>query len=179
MASSLQEQLLKAGLVSEQQAKQARTGKKKSGKQGGKGARGTQDEARRADAAARAAKAEKDREHNRRQREAAEQRAREHEMRQLIHTHRVVREGGDLAYNFADGTALKRLYVNAEQHARLVDGRLAIVRQDAFYELIPADTAERLSARDASLILVWNRTQPGGEGDDPYAGFEVPDDLMW
>ena len=179
MGNSLQEQLLKTGLVSEQRLKESRSNKRKTAKQGGKRGPGSEDETRRAAERVRAEKAARDRELNRQRQEGAERRARENELRQLIHTHRVVREGGDVPYNFTDGRTLKRLYVNKDQHARLVDGRLAVVRQDAFYELVPAEVAERVRARDPSLVLVWNRPGPAVEGDDPYAEFKVPDDLMW
>jgi len=171
VASSLQEQLLKAGLVSEQRIKETRADKRKAGKQGKRGAE--------PDDAARTEKARKDRELNRQHQEEAQKRARENEIRQLIHAHRVVRESGDLAYNFADGGTLKRLYVNQEQHRRLVDGRLAIVRQDTFYEIVPAETAQRVRERDPSLVLVWNQPAKGVEADDPYADYQVPDDLLW
>jgi uncharacterized protein YaiL (DUF2058 family) len=179
VASSLQEQLLKAGLVSEQKAKQTRSGKKKAGTQTGRRPGVADEETRLAAEAARAEKARRDRELNLERQQEAQRRAQEHETRQLIHTHRVVREGGDLAYNFADGSALKRLYVNRDQHARLVDGRLAIVRQDTFYEIVPAEIAERLRARDAAAVLVWNQRGQEADGDDPYAAYQVPDDLMW
>lgn len=179
MGNSLQEQLLKAGLVSEHKLKETRSDKRKVVKQGGKRDAGPNAEARQAAERARAEKAARDRELNRQRQAEAAQRARENELRQLIHTHRVVREGGELAYNFTDGRTLKRLYVTKDQRARLVDGRLAVVRQDAFYELIPAEVAERVCARDPSLVLVWNRPAKAPEGEDPYAEFQVPDDLMW
>ncbi|MFY9972646.1 MAG: DUF2058 domain-containing protein [Chromatiaceae bacterium] len=179
MGNSLQEQLLKAGLVSEQRLKESRTDKHKTVKRSGKRGPGPDEGARRAAEQARAEKAARDRELNRQRQEEAARRARENELRQLIHTHRVVREGGDLPYNFTDGRMLKRLYVNKDQHARLVDGRLAVVRQDAFYELVPAEIAERVRARDPGLVLVWNQPEQGPEAEDPYAEFKVPDDLMW
>ncbi|HYN78552.1 MAG TPA: DUF2058 domain-containing protein [Lamprocystis sp. (in: g-proteobacteria)] len=179
MGNSLQDQLRKAGLVSEQRLKDVRTDKHKTVRQTGQRGPAVDDPARQATEQARAEKAAKDRELNRRRQEESQRRARESEIRQLIHTHRVVREGGDLAYNFTDGTTLKRLHVTRDQHARLVDGRLAVVRQDAFYELVPAEIAERLRGRDASLVLVHNQPAKQPEADDPYAAFQVPDDLMW
>ncbi|QGU33079.1 DUF2058 domain-containing protein [Thermochromatium tepidum] len=184
MGNSLQEQLLKAGLVNEQKLKQARADRRKQIKQ--TGGRPTA-EAQAAQAAAERARAEKlarDRELNRQYQEKVARRAAENEIRQLIHTHRVVRDGGDLAYNFTDGSTLKRLYVNKDQHAKLVAGRLAIVRQDNFYELVPAEIAERVQAHDASLVLVFNRSRDEAKpddpfADDPYAEYQVPDDLIW
>ncbi|MBK1724476.1 DUF2058 family protein [Thiocystis violacea] len=179
MGNSLQEQLLKAGLVDEQKLKQARSSKRKQTKQTGKRISPEEQQARQAAQRAQAEKAARDRELNRQRQEEATLRAAENEVRQLIHKHRVVRDGGDLAYNFTDGNALKRIYVNKEQHAKLVAGNLAIVRQDTFYEVIPAEIAERVRARDASLILVLNQATERTDGDDPYADYQVPDDLIW
>jgi uncharacterized protein len=179
VGNSLQEQLLKAGLVTEQRLKDVRSGKHKAVKQSGKREDPAAAAARLAAEKARAEKAARDRDLNRQRQEEAERRARENETRQLIHTHRVIREGGDVAYNFTDGSTLKRLHVTKDQHIRLVDGRLAIVRQDTFYEVIPAEIAERVRARDASLILVHNQPAAAPTADDPYAEFQVPDDLMW
>lgn len=179
MGNSIQEQLLKAGLITEQRIKESRSDKRKTVKQTGKRESTANEEARRAAAAASEEKARRDKELNRQRQEESERRARENEIRQLIHTHRVVREGADIAFNFADGGALKRLYVNKDQQARLVDGRLAVVRQDAFYELVPAEIAERVAARNPALVLVHNRPERKPDADDPYAEFQVPDDLMW
>ena len=179
MGNSLQEQLLKAGLVDEQKLKQARSSKRKQVKQTGHRPTPEEVEARRAAERARAEKVARDRELNRQRQEEAALRAAENEVRQLIHTHRIVRDGGDLAYNFMDGNTLKRIYVKKEQHAKLVSGQLAIVRQDAFYEVIPAEIAERVQARDAALVLVFNRVKEEASPDDPYAEYQVPDDLMW
>ena len=94
MGNSLQEQLLKAGLVNEHKLKEARSDKRRTVKQTGKPGSGPDDAARLAAERARAEKAARDRELNRQRQEEAARRARENELRQLIHTHRVVREGG-------------------------------------------------------------------------------------
>lgn len=179
VGNSLQEQLLKAGLVNAQTVKQTRSDKRKQVKHSGGQPTPEEQAARAAADRERAAKIERDRELNRQRQEEAARRAAENEIRQLIHTHRVVRDQGDLAYNFTDGSTLKRLYVNAEQHASLVAGRLAIVRQDTFYELVSAEIAERIQARNAALVLVFNRAKDSNAADDPYAAYQVPDDLMW
>lgn len=180
MGNSLQDQLLKAGLVDEQKLKQARTSKhKKTKQQAGPRNAAVDNETRQAAERARREKLARDRELNLRRQEEAALRAAENEIRQLVHTHRVVRDRGDLAFNFTDGTTLKRIYVNKEQQAKLVAGSLAVVRQDAFYEVVPAEIAVRVAARDASLVLVHNRPVEEKVADDPYADFQVPDDLMW
>ena len=181
MGNSLQDQLLKAGLVDEQKVRQAKSAKRKKSKQG-RGKPQTDDQARRAAQAA-ADKAARDRELNRKRQEEARRKAQENELRQLIHAHRVLRGEGDVAFNFQDGGALKRVYVTAEQQQALVKGGLALVRQDAGYELIPTEIAARVRERNAALVLVLNDSpapkDDATDSDDPYAGYEVPDDLMW
>ena len=180
MGNSLQDQLLKAGLVDEQKLKQARSTKHKKTKQhAGPRNAAVDNEARQAAERARREKLERDRELNLRRQEEAALRAAENEIRQLIHVHRVVRDRSDLAFNFTDGTKLKRIYVDKEQHAKLVAGTLAVVRQDAFYEVVPAEIAVRVAARDASLVLVHNKAVEEKDADDPYADYQVPDDLIW
>jgi uncharacterized protein YaiL (DUF2058 family) len=97
---------------------------------------------------------------------------------QQVRDSRLSRDGGDVAYNFADGTALKRLYVKAAQQQDIAAGKLAIVRHDNFYELVPAAVAERVEQVDPPSLVVWNRPREA-DPNDPYADFEVPDDLMW
>jgi uncharacterized protein YaiL (DUF2058 family) len=181
VATSLQDQLLKAGLVSAQRLKEARSDKRKQDKQTGKRGATADEAARQSAERARAEKAQKDKALNRQRQEESERRARENEVRQMIHAHRVIRDGGDVAFHFTDGANLKRLYVTKDQRARLVDGRLAVVRQDTFYELVPGEIAERVAARSPALVLVHNRPAASSApaADDPYADFQVPDDLMW
>jgi uncharacterized protein YaiL (DUF2058 family) len=180
VGNSLQEQLLKAGLVDEQRLRQAKTAKRKKHKK----SKGSAPDAvqQRVQEAARE-KARRDRELERERQEEAVRKAEEHALRQLIHGHRVLRGEGDVAFNFQDGETLKRIYVTADQHRALVRGSLALVRQDTSYELVPAETAERVLARNPSLVLVHNKAEPGNESpaaeEDPYAAYKVPDDLMW
>jgi uncharacterized protein YaiL (DUF2058 family) len=178
VGNSLQDQLLKAGLVDEQRAKQVRSSKRKKGKQTGGKVRPGDEDRRRAQQAA-AEKARADAELNRRRQEETRRKAEANELRQLIHSNRIPRGEGDVAYSFLDGGSVKRIYVTAAQQAKLAKGTMAVVRQDTGYELLVPEVAERVRARDESLIVVMNK--PGGDGaeDDEYADYKVPDDLMW
>lgn len=85
-----------------------------------------------------------------------------------------------MPYNFQDGDNLKRIYVTAEQKSALATGRIALVRQDTGYEVIPAEIAEKVLSRKPDLILVFNRPgQDEAVDDDEYAEYKIPDDLMW
>jgi uncharacterized protein YaiL (DUF2058 family) len=179
VGNSLRDQLLKAGLVSTQQVKQVRSKKRKQTKQAGGKDEAAQEARRRAREAAEE-KTRRDRELNLKREAEARRRVEENELRQLIHSHRLPRKDGEVPYTFQDGKTLKRLYVTAGQQASLALGRLAVVRQDSGYEVIPAEIAERILERKPSLVLVLNRpaAQESAE-DDAYAEYKIPDDLMW
>jgi len=125
--------LLKAGLVDEQQIKRVRSSKRKQGKQDGGRTRAETDGQRRAQQAA-AEKARRDSELSRQRREEARRKAEANELRQLIHTNRIPRGEGDIAYSFLDSGSIKRIYVTADQQQKLAKGNLAIVRQDTGFE---------------------------------------------
>jgi uncharacterized protein YaiL (DUF2058 family) len=178
VGSSLQDQLLKAGLVDEQKIKNARSSKHKKGKQNrGKG--GPEDERRRRAQQAAAEKARRDSELNRQRQEEAKRKAEEYELRQLIHVNRIPRGEGDVAYSFLDGDSIKRIYVTADQQRKLAKGGLALVRQDTGYELVLPEIAERVRARNERLVVLLNKPEADSEKDDDYADYKVPDDLMW
>jgi len=171
--------LLKAGLVAEQQVKQARSAERKQKKRAD-GKDGAGEEGRRRARQAAAEKAQRDSELNRQRNDEARRKAEANELRQLIHANRVPRGEGDVAYSFLDGESIKRIYVTAEQQAKLAAGKLAVVRQDTGYELVMPEIAERLRARAAALIVVLNQGgEAEGQIDDEYADYKVPDDLMW
>jgi uncharacterized protein YaiL (DUF2058 family) len=177
MASSLQDQLLKSGLVNEQQLKQTQTKKRKQKRAGG----GRSAEAAQRSAEAQQAAADKrrrDQELNLRREEERRRKAELVALWQLVHDNRISRDRGDVAYNFADGSALKRIYVSAAQQKAIAGGELALVRHENFYELVRPEVAERVEQTDPATLVVWNRPQ-AADADDPYADFQVPDDLMW
>lgn len=175
MAGSLQDQLVKAGLATEQQARSTKSKKRKQKRSGAQ----PPDAAQRQQATEAAAeKRKRDQELNRQRDEEAKRKAEQIVLWQLVRDNRIARSAADTPFNFTDGKALKRLYVSAAQHRDLVAGSLAIVRHDDFYELVPAAVAERLASAEPALVLVHNQPEPE-DGDDEYADFKVPDDLMW
>lgn len=179
MSNSLQDQLLKAGLVDKQKAKALRKEKNKGQKKLPKGTVEV-DETRLAVQQARKEKAEKDRELNRQKNLQAEQKAIRAQIKQLIQTHRINIIKPELVYQFTDGKQIKKLLVNSLLHRQLVIGVIAVVRSDSGYALVPRVIAEKIAIRDSGFVLVLNRnkTEEIAE-DDPYADYQIPDDLMW
>ena len=180
MAGSLQDQLLNAGLASKQQAKQAKQQKRKKAKQKKAGqAVDEQQQQREQLEAARKEKAARDRELNlKRQQEQAEK-ASLAEALQLIEAHKVqLPEESDLRYNFAHGTTIRYLFVDARQLEQLARGQLRIACHEETYTVIPAEIAERIEQRQPDIILPRPKDDTPEE-DDPYADYVIPDDLMW
>jgi uncharacterized protein YaiL (DUF2058 family) len=184
LAGSLQDQFLKAGLVSTKQAKKAQHETRKSKKKGGKKKADTAVPNTEADAAQRA-KAASDRVRNEaitQEREAKERRA---QVRQLIERHALPDTDGDMAFNLQIAGVVRTLNVSAQVRARLVTGDLAIVSADTTLAFVPADVATRINTRDPDCIRSWARNDTeepsvsADETDDPYADHVVPDDLVW
>jgi uncharacterized protein YaiL (DUF2058 family) len=179
MRNSLQDQLLKAGLANEKKIKQANREKDKQKRQQGKHSSTLDTERELAEQALRD-KAERDRELAVQQNAAARQRELAAQLAQLVQHYRQSREGGDIAYNFADHGVIKKLYVSARLREQLIRGQLVIVRSGTSYELVPAAAGERIRSRVPEAIVVWNTPAADAPAeDDPYKDFPIPDDLMW
>lgn len=179
MGLSLRDQLLKAGLVNEKQAKQAGKQKQKQERLERKGQVDKDDSLREAALKAHAEKVERDRELNRQQQEKVEQKARQAQVKQLIEGSRLPKIDGDDYYNFVDGKKVKRIAVNAMLREKLSRGSLAIVRHGGSYEMIPRDAALKIQERDKQRVVLLNTPTEAPDADDPYAAYKVPDDLMW
>ena len=179
MSNSLQDQLLKAGLVDKQKARAIQKEKKKGQKKLPKGEVAI-DEARLELQRAAKEKAEKDRKLNRQRNLQAEQKAVQAQIREIIQTHRIAIQKPELAYQFPDGKHIKKLIVNNLLHKQLASGVIAVVRNDEGYALVPRVIAEKIGTRDSSYVLVLNKNNTEEmEEDDPYADYQIPDDLMW
>lgn len=176
---SLQDQLLKAGLIDDKKAKKIKKAKHKQVQQKRKNKTATLDESKLAAQKAQTEKAEHDRELNLQHKVAAEQKAIQAQVRQLIEMNRQSMEDGDLPYSFTDGTVIKRIHVTGRQLKQLGNGRLCIVKLDEQYELIPTLVADKIQQRDQQTPILSNQPTETANEDDPYADFQVPDDLMW
>ncbi len=179
MGISLQDQLLKAGLVDKKKASEVRKAKQKQAKQQRKGHAQSPDQVKLAAREAQRAQAERDRVLNQQRKAEADQRAIQAQIRQLIEMNQLALDEGQLAYSFTDGSKVKKLYVTELIQSRLSRGQLAIARIDDRYAVVPIGVAEKIAQRDASTIVLRNDTSSDAITDDPYADFQVPDDLMW
>ena len=179
MSISLRDQLLKAGLVNEKQAKQAGKEKQKQQRLAHKGQIELDDTQQRLAAEAKAEKVKRDQELNRQQQEKVEQKARAAQIKQLIEVSRLPKLNTEDYYNFVDDKKVKRIAVNALMRTRLSNGALAVVAHAGGYEVIPREAAVKIQERDPNRILLLNTHVEEADEDDPYAAYKIPDDLMW
>ena len=177
--ASLQDQFLKAGLVDKNKAKQVNHEKVKQKKVERKTGEQTVDEARLAAQELQRKNAERARELNAQRDAAANQKAIMAQIAQMVQQNRQAKGNGDIAYNFTYGTKIERIYVSAAVQAHLMAGRLVIVWMGGKAELVPRVIADKIAERDASLVVRVNKTSTQVDEDDPYAAFQIPDDLMW
>ena len=176
---SLRDQLLKAGLVNQKQAKQVGKEKQKEQRLVHKGQAQVDDSQKRAAQEAHAEKVKRDQELNRQQQEKVEQKARTAQVKQLIEASRLPKLTTEDYYNFVDDKKVKRISVNALVRNKLSSGSLAIVHHGGGYEIIPREAALKIQERDPRRIVLLNTPTEAPDADDPYAAYQVPDDLMW
>ncbi len=180
MGDSLREQLLKAGLVSKEKAHKAKRQQVKK-KRGQRGVRAEPSPEERERQRAHAEKAARDRALNEKKEEARRQREIAAQISQLIEANRHPRaKGGDdeMAFHFNYRGKIKRIHVSPPTHRMISDGRLVIVNHNGRFELVPADVAGKIRARNPALVIELPE-EPEPDADDPYAAYQVPDDLMW
>ncbi len=180
MNNPFQEQLLKAGVVSKQQVQKANKDKQKKKKQQRNQKQTAIDETSLKARQAADEKAKRDRELNQRKQEQARKKAISAEINQLISANRVERnEECDIPYNFEHQKKVKRIYINAEMKQKIIQGKLGIARIEGRYELVPRSIAEKIQQRNEKRIILFDNETVEVDENDPYAEYEIPDDLIW
>ena len=177
--ASLQDQLLKAGIVDQKKAKKISKEKRKQAKQIPKGevlVNESKEQAQRA----LARKADQDRQRNKLRQAQEDKKAIHAQVIQLIKTNTIDRRGGETAYQFTDDKTIKKIYVTTQLQNELSRGQLAIVKLADEYTLVPRKIAEKIIQREEHIVIFQNSNEKAEvDVDDPYADYQIPDDLMW
>lgn len=176
---SLQDQLLKAGLVNKTKVKLANQDKSKQQKEQRRSGVQSVDEGKLAAQEAQRKQAERARALNAERDAAAQQKAIHAQIVQMVQQNRQPAGKGDIAYNYTFQNKIERLYVSPEVQGHLIAGRLVIVVLDGVTELVPRVIADKIAERDAALVVRVKQSSNVVDEDDPYAAFQIPDDLMW
>lgn len=178
--ASLQDQLLKAGLIDKKKAKQVNKDKRKQDNVARRSADGVVDEVKVQAELTRQQKAEHDRELNRKRVEEQQQKAIAAQIRQLIENHRQPKGDGEQEYHFTDNKFVKKIRVSGLVLQQINRGQLVVARLADNYELVPKVVADKIAQRDEkAIILVAKPVETAVDEDDPYKDYVIPDDLMW
>lgn len=178
MSNVFKDQLLKAGLADAKKLKAAKKQQHQQRVQAGKKPL-TASETKLLAEQRRQEQVARDQELNRQKQAELQKRAIAAQVKQLIEKSAIT-ASGEIAYNFTDGNLVKRLYVTQKLHNELTRGQIAIVKQGDSYVLVPAAAAEKIAQRQPESVIVQQaRVQEQQDEDDPYAAYQIPDDLMW
>ena len=180
MGNPLQDQLLKAGLVSKKQVHKAKQEKNQQKKQQRSNKGNAVDENKIKAQKLADEKVKRDRELNKNKEDQARHKAITAEINQLITDNCITRdESCDVVYNFEHDKKIKRIYINDELKQQIVQGSLGIARIEGRYELVTKSIAEKIQQRNPKRVVIYSAEQDTVDENDPYAEYEIPDDLTW
>lgn len=182
--ASLQDQLLKAGLTTKQKARQANSDKRKKNKQKRSGVEvevSLQEKVKQDLAKSQLDKKSKDNALNEEKKKQLAEKELSLRITQILQHHHIKDVNGDIEYNYTFNNIIKKLYVDAITHKALINGRLAVCGQDEVTYIVTSETANKLAELNPQVILLKNEKSIEDQVDeeDPYADYQIPDDLMW
>jgi uncharacterized protein YaiL (DUF2058 family) len=75
---------------------------------------------------------------------------------------------------------IRKINVTKSLRDQIVSGACAVVKAEGRYDVVPADAAEKIRARNEKYVVFFNDPKaPKPAEDDGYGDHPVPDDLMW
>ena len=176
--SSLQDQLLNAGLTSKTKASKVQSQKHKQLKKKRKNKVEVVDETAMLAKKSAAERREKDQQLNAQRNLEAEKNQIAGQIKQLITLNKLDKSDDGDAYRFTHEGKVKSIYVTDELRDRIVSGRTVIVQLGQAYEVVLKPVADKIAQRDKQRVI-FIENAPVSPIDDDYADFEIPDDLMW
>jgi uncharacterized protein YaiL (DUF2058 family) len=183
MGKSFQEQLLQLGLVDKKKASQTKKQQHQNKKQNSKAGKKhiVVDENALLAQQAEEKKKARARKLNLQREAKLQKRADDAQVKQLVEQYRLEKDDRGIAYRFTVTGKIQRIFVAREVADQLSDGRLGIVGLAGQYEVVPKTIIEKIQLVSDRVFVNINAasSREGTDPDDPYAGYEVPDDLVW
>ncbi|MFT4634572.1 MAG: hypothetical protein ACI854_002048 [Arenicella sp.] len=178
MSLSLKDQLLKAGLAKKAVAKPA---KKKKQPQVAKKNRNKPSEVQLRTQRAMLDKAKKDKRLNEQRQAEAAAKAKFAQIKQLVDSAKLDRKDGETPYSFTVKKKVKKIYVTDEQQKQLSRDQIVLISMgNEVFELVPKAVATKIAERDVKYVVNNSNTEAAApDQDDPYADYQIPDDLTW
>ena len=182
--ASLQEQLLKAGLTTKQKARQANTDKRKKNKQKRSGVKveaSLQEQVKQDLAKTKFEKQAKDAALNEQKKQQLADKEQQLRILQILQHHQVKNVNGEAEYHYTFAGKVKKMYLDEATHKALVNGRLALCGLEGVTYIVTSETAAKLAELDQNVVLVQNDKNQieDLDEDDPYAEYQIADDVMW
>ena len=185
MAGSLRDQLLKAGAIDKKKAKQSQHQKRKGDNKKRQAVKSgqkvdAQDSSQQKIEQEQREKQQRDLELNKQRDADRAKKALSAEVRQIVLQHKIeIPKDAEVSYNFEQNKKIKKIYVTTIQQDQLTRGQLAIAIIEQAYHLIPDKMAEKIESRLPEMVIRIQSEDMSDKDDDPYANYEIPDDLMW
>ncbi len=178
---SLQDQLLKAGLTTEHKAKVAKTEKRKAQKKKKKkGATSDQSDLQKHIEQTKLEQQRKAEELNQAKQAELKEREQVARVKQILEHHNQDEIRGEVTFNFTYDNKVKELDVNEQTKQALSKGRLAICVLEGKFYVLQDEPARKIAEVDEKYIVFHVADDKvESDEDDPYAGYEIPDDLTW
>jgi len=156
MGLSLQEQLLKAGVVDEKQVKKAEHEKRMQKKKKKKNGAHSEDSAKIRLQQQQSEQAKHHQKLNAQRNQQQQRKADQAAAKQMIKSNHFPLEEGDVVYRYVADGRIKQIFVNQEVADNLSAGRLGLAKGDNGVVLIPAETVLKVMQRDEDSVLLYN-----------------------
>lgn len=195
MADSLRDQLIKAGLATQEQADRLDQPKHRKPREGKAQANSKRQKARRSrshrddhKSGATIPSAEMQKKSQNAPASAGsalpEKRRIKAKIKAMIEAASVKDFAGELSFNFVVGERIRQIFVTESARKSIVSGELAITRLNRETHLIPPEVASRVKALNPDWLIVLNGeasgdSEPATDPENPYDQYTVPDDLHW
>ena len=126
-------------------------------------------------------KAKKDKKLNEQRQAEAAKKQLAAQIKQLVDGSKLDRSEGETSYSFTFKKKIKSIYVTPEQQKQLSRDQVVIISLgDERFELVPKMVAEKIAERDAKSVIKNDTVSSTEQAkDDPYADYQIPDDLVW
>ena len=181
MAGSLQDQLKKSGLVSKKKSQKLDAEKRKKVKAQNKGQK-IDNEISEKVKQAELQKKQADQKRNQQQQQQVKQNEEKARIKQIVDQAKIKDYVGDTAFNFQFNNKVKTLYLNKDNYDGLVAGSIGLCQIDNVIFILPNSTVSKINEINPDYVVLHqdklNSTTETVD-DDPYADYEIPDDLMW
>ena len=190
MRGSLQDQLLKSGIATEEQLKKPKPKIKpvsKSRKSHSKSNAKTNNKPSQASRVQQNAQQNKQPKQKTAEEAPTLGKALRTEIKQLLKTNKLNDKTGEIPYNYVIAGQVKRFYINEKQQIELKAGKMVIVNWNTISYLITTEAEVELRKLHPTIEVasVISETESAKTQDkkkdenDPYSDYEIPDDLSW